>query len=73
MPGALPCADSGCRCLLPANGEVAFRLNDVAQRLRAVMGDLRGLRGRRGKTLDEEVRLLQILVIYTFVGTHCEG
>ncbi|WP_406294009.1 hypothetical protein [Streptomyces sp. NBC_00624] len=45
----------------------------MAQRLRAVMGDLRGLRGRREKTLDEAVRLLQILVIYTFVGTHCEG
>lgn len=65
--------DSSGRCPVPANHEVALRLNDVLQQLRAGTGELGGCRVAAGQALDEEVRLLQLLEIYTFAVTHCEG
>lgn len=57
---------------MPANREVVLRLNGALQRLRAVMDELGACGVAAGQTLDEEVRLLQILAVQTFAVTHRE-
>ncbi|MET8271677.1 hypothetical protein AB0P40_15185 [Streptomyces sp. NPDC079189] len=67
-----PALDSGGRCPVPANREVALRLDVALERLSAVMDKLGACEVAAGQTLDEGVRLLQILAIQTFAVTHRE-
>ncbi|MFE7787848.1 hypothetical protein [Streptomyces sp. NPDC057460] len=57
---------------MPANREVALRLNDALQRLRAVVDEPGACEVAAGQALDEEVRLLQIPAFETFAVTHRE-